>query len=115
MLFTKPDSTRDLMHQIIYYCPKSFKHENTTGETNDEELDALEKTIENDSKKEEDLTINNIKNYAHDLINMENEEAEEAGAEKPRNEEEDNNKNDSSSSSVLNSTKNKKRCGAFLI
>ena len=39
----KANSLRDLMHQIVHFCPKSFKYKDLIGETNEEEVDLLDK------------------------------------------------------------------------
>jgi len=74
-LLRKPDTLRDLMEQIIAYCPKSFTYEDLTGlAAEDDGLDQ-DDNDNNDVEEEDARIVSNIKNFAVDILSMEKQEA----------------------------------------
>ena len=75
ILLRKPNTLRDLMEQIIAYCPKSFTYEDLTGlAAEDDGLDQ-DDNDNNDVEEEDARIVSNIKNFAMGILSMEKQEA----------------------------------------
>ena len=97
------------MEQIITYCPKSFSHDNLKGEVIEDKSIEAEVNDNDNSYKEEDYVIRNIKNYAANILSIEREPEELNDTVIPPNDvSNNNNEKKRSDSNDLNEIKSKK-------